>query len=225
MYTTTTFYSPPLSLPPSLSLSSPLSLSLFPPPLSSPSPSLSFSFTLQCQWVVAAIRQLHCLAKGMFNSRHGHRDQQQIADLQKQYDLLRVTAATLSKLVNNHNTLHTCNTVVTIGNHNTLHTCNTVVTIGNHNTLHTCNTVVTIGNHNTLHTCNTVVTIGNTLHTCNTVVTIGNTLHTCTCTLHTCNTVVTIGNTGANVHVHVAVFISCDKSHLYITYIHVYTVE
>lgn len=35
----------------------------------------------------------------MYNSRHGHKDQQQVADLQKQYDLLRVTAATLSKLV------------------------------------------------------------------------------------------------------------------------------
>ena len=42
----------------------------------------------------------------MFNSRHGHRDQQQIAELQKQYDLLRVTAATLSKLVYAHVHVH-----------------------------------------------------------------------------------------------------------------------
>lgn len=47
--------------------------------------------------MVAAISHLHRLAKGMYNSRHGHKDQQQVADLQKQYDLLRVTAATLSK--------------------------------------------------------------------------------------------------------------------------------
>ncbi len=57
------------------------------------------SSIIQCQWVVAAIKQLHRLAKGMFNSRHGHKDQQQIAELQKQFDLLRVTSATLAKLV------------------------------------------------------------------------------------------------------------------------------
>ena len=51
----------------------------------------------QSQVVVAAIHQLHRLAKGMFRSSHGHKDQQQISDLQKQYDLLRLVSATLSK--------------------------------------------------------------------------------------------------------------------------------
>ena len=46
--------------------------------------------------VVAAIRQLHRLAKGMFRSSHGHKDQQQISDLQKQHDMLRLVSATLS---------------------------------------------------------------------------------------------------------------------------------
>jgi ubiquitin carboxyl-terminal hydrolase 9/24 len=52
----------------------------------------------KCQWVVFAINQLHRLSKGMFRSRYGHKDQQQIADLQKQYDLLRLISSTLAKL-------------------------------------------------------------------------------------------------------------------------------
>ena len=56
-----------------------------------------FCFHLQTQWVVAAVRQVHRLAKGMFHSSYAHKDQQQIAELQKQYDLLRLTCATISK--------------------------------------------------------------------------------------------------------------------------------
>lgn len=47
--------------------------------------------------MVSAICQLHRLAKGMFRSSYGHKDQQQIADLQKQFDLLRLVSATLTK--------------------------------------------------------------------------------------------------------------------------------
>ena len=53
----------------------------------------------QCQWVVSALLQLHRLAKGMFRSSYGHKDQQQIADLQKQYDLLRTISGTMAKYV------------------------------------------------------------------------------------------------------------------------------
>ena len=56
-----------------------------------------FCFHLQTQWVVAAVRQVHRLAKGMFHSSYAHKDQQQIAELQKQYDLLRLTCATMSR--------------------------------------------------------------------------------------------------------------------------------
>ncbi|XP_019857623.1 PREDICTED: ubiquitin carboxyl-terminal hydrolase 24-like [Amphimedon queenslandica] len=52
----------------------------------------------KCQWVVSALLQLHRLAKGMFRSSYGHKDQQQIAELQKQYDLLRTVSGTMNKI-------------------------------------------------------------------------------------------------------------------------------
>jgi len=48
-------------------------------------------------WVVAAFRQLHRCAKGFFRSGYGHKDQHQIAELQRQFDLLRLTCNSLSK--------------------------------------------------------------------------------------------------------------------------------
>ena len=53
--------------------------------------------TPQGTWVVSGFRQLHKFAKGFFNTGYGHKDQHQIAELQRQHDLLRLTCNSLSK--------------------------------------------------------------------------------------------------------------------------------
>ncbi|CAI8010592.1 Ubiquitin carboxyl-terminal hydrolase 24, partial [Geodia barretti] len=48
-------------------------------------------------WVVPGFKQLHRFAKGFYKTNYGQKDQHQIAELQRQYDLLRQTCASLTK--------------------------------------------------------------------------------------------------------------------------------